>query len=190
MSLNLPHSSFEGLTLPADRNTTEDGFSARWRIVSIATTWPERWRSYVQRAFDEPTGKANGPTNSVDRTIAASGSAEFADRASVRLIDLVDLYTMADRATKYAMLFVLLTIGCLVLFELFNQPNIHPIQYALVGLAERIGFELAYGAAACACVALITWYVRHALGAWSSATGVALGLLTVYANGQQPIPVR
>ena len=48
----------------------------------------------------------------------------------------------ADRATKYGVLFVVLTFVCFFMFELVKQVPVHPIQYALVGLAMAIFFLL------------------------------------------------
>jgi inner membrane protein len=71
--------------------------------------------------------------------------------------------------------------------------RIHPIQYALVGLAiaiffllllalsERIAFGLAYVVAAGACVTLIGHYLAQVLGGWRRGLGFAGMLGTLYA---------
>lgn len=76
----------------------------------------------------------------------------------------MDQYLKADRAIKYALLFITLTFAGFFLFEVLKRLAVHPIQYALVGLAlaffyllllslaEHVGFELAYLVSAGACV--------------------------------------
>src|SRR3546814_2397022 len=83
--------------------------------------------------------------------------------------DLV--YTQADRATKYGLLFVALTFVGFFMFELIKQLRIHPIQYGLVGLAlaifflllvslsEHIEFGWAYLCASVACIGLLGFYL-------------------------------
>lgn len=82
----------------------------------------------------------------------------------VGLVDPVDQYLKADRAIKYALLFITLTFAGFFLFEVLKRLAVHPVQYALVGLAlaffyllllslaEHVGFELAYLVSAGACV--------------------------------------
>jgi inner membrane protein len=111
----------------------------------------------------------------------------------VSLVDPVNVYSQVDRATKYGVLFVLLTFVAFFMFEFLKQLRIHPIQYALVGLAiaiffllllalsERIPFGTAYVAAAIACIALIGYYLGHVLGGWTRGIGFAGMLGTLYA---------
>jgi inner membrane protein len=66
------------------------------------------------------------------------------------------------------------------------------VQYGLVGLSlalfflllisfsEHIGFAAAYGVSAAACVGLITFYVRHALGSLAHALGFGGALAALY----------
>jgi inner membrane protein len=129
------------------------------------------------------------------RTSLASGNRTVAPGLSfgVRLIDPVDVYVLSDRASKYAMLFVLLTLASVFLFETFKRLRVHPVQYGLLGLsvvvfflllislAEQIGFTSAYVAAATACCVLITFYSSHALGSWKRAVPLGGGLAMLYA---------
>ena len=64
------------------------------------------------------------------------------DAVGVSLVDPVNVYSQADRASKYGLLFVLLTFVGFFMFELIKQLPIHPIQYGLVGLALAIFFLL------------------------------------------------
>ncbi|MGY0504683.1 cell envelope integrity protein CreD [Luteimonas sp. e5] len=159
-----PHPSFAGL-LPQHR-IGADGFQARWQVDALATTAQQQWQEH-----------------------GFAGDAR--DLARVSLVDPVNLYVQADRASKYGLLFVLLTFAGFFMFELLRQVRLHPIQYALVGLAiaiffllllslsEHIAFVGAYALAALACIGLIGVYLAAVLRGWRPAlvfTGM-LGLL-------------
>ncbi|MGE1161610.1 inner membrane CreD family protein, partial [Pantoea agglomerans] len=53
----------------------------------------------------------------------------------VSFIDPVDQYLKSDRAIKYALLFIVLTFAGFFLFEVLKSLAVHPVQYALVGVA-------------------------------------------------------
>lgn len=170
-----PHPQFHGDFLPRTRQIDRDGFRARWEVSSLATD--------AQAQFSAGTRRAE----------AAAESAPI-DVVSVSLVDPVNIYSKVDRATKYAMLFVLLTFVAFFMFEFLKELRIHPIQYGLVGLAiaiffllllalsEHIEFDVAYMAAAAACVVLIGYYVAHVLGGWRRGLGFAAMLGTLYAS--------
>jgi inner membrane protein len=115
------------------------------------------------------------------------------DSVSVSLVDPVNVYSKVDRATKYGVLFVLLTFVTFAMFEFLRQLRLHPIQYGLVGcavaiffllllaLSERIPFAIAYLVATIACVVLIGHYLGHVLGGWRRGAGFAGLLGTLYA---------
>jgi inner membrane protein len=112
---------------------------------------------------------------------------------SVSFIEPVGLYRRLERASKYGFLFVGLTFGAFLVFERMRRLAIHPIQYALVGIAlamffllltalsEHVDFAAAYIAATLACVCLITAYLVRVLA--SARIGVAFGaaLAALYA---------
>jgi inner membrane protein len=112
---------------------------------------------------------------------------------SVGFVEPAGLYQRLERASKYGFLFIGLTFAAFLLFELLRRLAIHPIQYALVGLAlamfflllvalsEHIAFAAAYAIATLACVGLITGYLVRVLQ--SPRLGLAFGaaLAAVYA---------
>ncbi|MDI9653901.1 inner membrane CreD family protein, partial [Burkholderia cenocepacia] len=57
------------------------------------------------------------------------------EMASVSVIEPVNVYLQAERATKYGALFVMLTFASFFMYELVKRLRIHPIQYTLVGLS-------------------------------------------------------
>ena len=115
------------------------------------------------------------------------------DRVGLSLVEPVNLYSKVDRASKYGLLFVLLTFVGFFMFETIRQLPIHPIQYALVGLAlaiffllllslsEHIAFGWAYLIAALACIGLIGHYVGHVLRSHARGLGFAAMLGLLYA---------
>ena len=165
-----PHPQFHGDFLPRSRSVTPEGFKGRWEISALATDAQSLYRARLNRTTESAATEA----------------------ISVTLVEPVNVYSQVDRATKYGLLFVLLTFGAFFLFELFKRLRIHPIQYGLVGLAiaiffllllalsERIAFGLAYVAAASACVALIGFYLAQVLGGWQRGLGFAGMLGALY----------
>jgi inner membrane protein len=166
-----PHPQFHGDFLPRTRQIGPDGFRASWEVSSLASNAQSQFRAGMNR----------------------SDTSDSTDAVSVSLVDPVNVYSQVDRATKYGVLFVLLTFVAFFMFEFLKQLRIHPIQYGLVGLAiaiffllllalsERISFGIAYALAASACVALIGYYVGHVLGGWARGAGFAGLLATLYA---------
>jgi len=120
---------------------------------------------------------------------AAQGKEELA----VSFVEPAGLYQQLERASKYGFLFIGLTFAAFLLVELLRRLAIHPIQYALVGLAlamffllltalsEHIDFTLAYAAATLACVGLVSGYLVRVLK--SARLGLAFGcaLAALYA---------
>jgi len=149
-----PHPSFvNGNFLPNEREVGADGFKAQWAISSLASTAQRQLR---QKLGNDSTGRALEVLN-------------------VALVDPIDVYTLADRASKYGILFIVLTFVGFVLFELIQRLRIHPLQYLLVGLAlaiffllllslsEHIAFWQAYLIAAGACIGLQGVYLTGVL---------------------------
>ena len=143
-----PHPSFQGRFLPVEREVTDQGFDARWRISALASSAPRSIR--------------------VDTADVESFGVDF--------VDPINTYVLSDRATKYGLLFVVLTFIGVALVELLHRVRVHPLQYLLVGcaltvfflllvsLSEHVPFGWAYAAASLACTALLTFYASHILG--------------------------
>jgi inner membrane protein len=114
------------------------------------------------------------------------------DSIDVSLVDTTDVYTQVDRASKYGLLFVILTFVGFALFELIKRLPIHPLQYLLVGLAlaiffllllslsEHIDFVKAYLISAVACIGLQFFYLSGVLKSWVRAAGFAVMLTALY----------
>lgn len=158
MSSTWPHPSFGGRFLPDPESqyTGADGFRASWSISALAADAAQTLRTAEARNCQGNCGSG-------------------LDAVELRLVEPVAIYTLSDRALKYAYLFVVLTFAAFFVYEALKRLAIHPIQYLLVGLAqavfflllislsEHLAFALAYALAATACCALIAVYLAAVL---------------------------
>ena len=163
------HPSFAGDFLPTQRkiHPQDRGFEAHWDISSLAS----QAQGQIQRIATRDTE---------------------IESLRISLVDPVDVYTQADRASKYGILFVLLTFVGFALFELIKRLPIHPMQYLLVGLAlaiffllllslsEHIAFWQAYLVSSAACIGLQFAYLSGVLKSWGRAGGFAAMLTALY----------
>ncbi len=175
-----PHPLFTGAFLPGQRSIDAGGFKAVWEISSLATNAQQQYRG------------GRGLASSTVATIR-DGASDGLDAAAISLVEPVDAYAQADRASKYGILFVLLTFVGFFMFELIKQLRIHPIQYGLVGLAlaifflllvslsEHVAFGWAYLVASVACIGLLGFYLSHVLRSRARGIGFAAMLATLYA---------
>lgn len=186
-----PHPKFEGKSPQHDIDAA--GFRAQWQIAAVATN---AQRLYLQ---DVPLQDASLQRPSPDLPVEAAARlaqkswAPGLDAVSVSLIDPVNPYLQAERATKYGLLFVALTFVGFFMFELVRQLLVHPIQYLLVGaaiaiffllllaLSEHMAFGWSYLAAAAACIGLIGFYLSAVLRSVVRGAGFAAMLATLYA---------
>ena len=167
-----PHPSFTGRILPdAGTRISAGGFAAQWRTSHFATNLAQLYQRCVQSrqcdAFNQHS-------------------------LTVSFVQPVDLYQTAERSVKYGFLFIGLTFAAFFLFEVLKRLAIHPVQYALVGLAlaifflllislsEHLGFALAYAIAAGCCVVLIGYYTGHVLKSMRRGALFALALGALY----------
>jgi inner membrane protein len=168
LAMDWPHPGFGGNRLPDARDVRADGASAQWTVSRLAG----RAQALVRGCHGEMQHCAGLMDSSF----------------GVALVDPVDRYLMTDRAIKYGLLFLVLVFGAVFLTEAVAALVMHPLQYAMTGLAlstffllllafaEHLGFGLSYALAATACVTLLSAYMRPALGS-ARRTGLFSGLL-------------
>lgn len=168
-----PHPSFTGAPLPQTRTTGDVGFTAHWAVTDLGRAYPQQWTS-----------------QGLDRSDLASRAE--ASAFGVILLQPVDIYQQAERAVKYAVLFIVLTFLVFFLWEVFQATLLHPVQYLLVGVAlclfylllvslsEHIGFDTAYVISAVAATLLIGGYSRAVLKGTRQAASVVLSLASLY----------
>lgn len=171
-----PHPSFGGQFLATRRNVTDAGFQATWAVSSLVS--PARTQVLAGMQGTSPQG---------DR--AASGLHTF----DVSLVEPLNVYSLTDRAIKYGLLFVALTLMATFMFELFRQLRLHPVQYGLVGLSialffllllalsEKVEFAIAYAGAAAASVLLLMVYFSAVLRGWQRGVGLGAFVGVLYA---------
>lgn len=159
--------SFDGSFLPAQREVSKDGFSAKWKILHLNRNFPQQWVGRNHRPEDVLFG--------------------------VNLKVPVDVYQKTMRVAKYAVLFIVLTYLIFFFVEVLNKVLIHPIQYILVGIAlilfyvlllafsEQIFFNAAYLVSAIMTIGLIFLYCRSLLGSWALAAMTSVILVILYA---------
>jgi inner membrane protein len=166
MRADWPHPSFQGRFLPSRHEIGDSGFSAAWQISRFAQT-AESQRCSL------PCARVN-------------------EQVFVSFVEPANVYQRLERASKYGFLFLGLTFAAIVLIEVLRRVAVHPVQYALVGLAlaiffllltalsEHIAFAQAYAIAAAACVGLITLYLVRVLRSLLIGCGLGAALGGLY----------
>ena len=163
-----PHPDFRGGFLPTTRDVTHNGFNATWKVSSLA--------SNAQSAFE-------------------SNNAWVLEEQGlmVRLVNPVDPYTSATRATKYGFLFVSLSFAAFFFIEMLKKLRVHPMQYLLVGmsmalffllllsLSEHMPFGVSYAIAAGASLGLLAFYLCFVLKSVRMGLGVAALLAVLFS---------
>ena len=184
-----PHPRFGGDFLPRQPSVGDKGFNAQWEVSSLASSAQAQFLAgKTLPSMDATPGHARSGGDGIG-PFDTSGI----DAAAIALVDPVNIYSQADRASKYGLLFVVLTFVGFFMFELIKQLPIHPVQYGLVGLAlaifflllvslsEHIAFRWAYLAASAACIGLLGFYLTAVLRSVGRGLGFAAMLATLYA---------
>jgi inner membrane protein len=166
-----PHPGLTGA--PQERQVSDAGFSAAWRVPYFGRGFPSKWTR---------------ETNKPEDLHAQAAASTF----GVALLQPVDIYQQTERAVKYASLFIVLTFVIAFLWEVTGGVLVHPVQYLFVGfamcvfyllllsLAEHVGFDRAYFVAAFATVTLLSWYWTWILRGVTRAAVMCLALVTLY----------
>ena len=110
------HPSFQGAILPTKRDISEAGFSATWKIPSLARNFPQTWIHELH-------------THDVAELLTG-----------VDLFEPVALYSLVDRSIKYGVLFIILTFLTFLVFEVTQKTKLHYVQYVLIGFALGLFF--------------------------------------------------
>lgn len=183
------HPQFYGRFLPSpkERKIDASGFQATWKISSLSSNAQQQFLG--NECCQQETKVLTSAPNGVE---AAAQSVANIDSFGVAFIEPINIYSQSDRAIKYGLLFVALSFAAFFLFELLKQLPIHPIQYALVGLAlvlfflllvslsEHLQFVWAYIIASTACLSLISFYLSYALQSWKRGVGFGVALTLLY----------
>lgn len=191
---------YDGQSLPFKKSSKKQEFSADWKNIALG-----------KRNLDSVSKCENSQCiydvlNNSGAAMAALEAARAADSVtsyatttlsnisgiSTQFIEPVNIYTQTDRAIKYGVMLIIITFGCFFLFEVLKSLKIHPVQYALVAMAQGVffvlllsiseyyAFALAYLVAAIACISLITWYLYFVVQGFKAALLFGLLLSTLY----------
>ena len=159
--------SFDGEFLPVNREITDQGFSASWKVLHYNRPFSQQWSGSDQEL----------------------SSADF----GVKLLIPVDQYQKSIRTSKYGVLVILLTFIALFLVEITQKLRIHPFQYILIGAAliiyytlllsfsEHLGYNVAYILSSLATVSLVGLYSSTFLRTKSLTVLFTLLLIIFYA---------
>lgn len=166
-----PHPSFRGNLLPAERNVSEHGFSAKWNISNLTRTYPQM--------------------DDLDNDSPLAGIKEFS--AGVDLYETVTLYRMISRAVHYGILFIAVSFVALFVFEMLSRRRLHLLQYGMVGismslfylillsLAEHVSFAASFTAASVVTIGMNSLYIAAALHSKKQGLAMATLLAALYA---------
>lgn len=179
---------YDGQSLPFKKSSAKQQFQANWKNIALGKRNLESVSLCENsQCFYQTLNPQNVPTGAAYDTNTPSNISGI----STQFLEPVNIYTQTDRAIKYGIMVIIITFGCFFLFEVLKQLKIHPVQYALVAMAQGVffvlllsiseyyAFSLAYLVAAGACVGLITWYLYFVVKGMKAALffGILLGVL-------------
>jgi inner membrane protein len=178
--------SFQGAFLPESHTINEAGFTAKWKVLELNRSFPQKFLGSIGTAepmpFEYREKMQTIPTSSI------ASQSNF----GVRLLVPADEYQQTVRALKYAIMLLALTFLVIFFYEAMRGTRVHPLQYILIGLAlalfyllllslsEYIGFKGAYLLSAFLITGLITLYSKSIFKSWRPAFLEALILLFIY----------
>lgn len=140
-----PSPKFLGQYLPNNHQISDSGFVSQWSISQLNRPLPQQWKHET--------------TPNMEPYVFG-----------VKLLETVGKYHKSLRATKYAILFILLSFIALFFIELSSKLENNLLQYILTGLAlvlfysillsltEQMSFDLAYLISTIAVIGLISAY--------------------------------
>ncbi|MBN1819730.1 MAG: cell envelope integrity protein CreD [Prolixibacteraceae bacterium] len=158
---------FTGNFLPADRNISNEGFTASWKILNFNRNYPQEWKDNEYHVTQSDFG--------------------------VQLVTMADHYQKNSRTAKYGILVILFVFLSFFLNEIITKQKIHPFQYILVGFAilifyllllsisEQLGFNYAYLISAVAVILMVLAYSKTFLDKWGNS--ILLTLILTFAFG-------
>ena len=183
-----PHPSFQGGFLPVEREVSEAGFAATYRVGNLALG-----QSLISTGAPQSGERPVPQPVSYDAASTYGGVVRGGYEARIDLVQPIDLYSRVNRATKYGFLFIGFTFLALLLFDVVGGVRVSAVEYLLVGaglvlffvlllaFAEVIGFTAAYLVASAAIIGLITAYSAAVLKSWRRAGMIGALLAGLYA---------
>ncbi|HGW3737402.1 cell envelope integrity protein CreD [Acinetobacter baumannii] len=184
---------YDGQSLPFKKLSKKQFFEADWKNIALGKRNLDHLSTCANsQCFYQAVNTQSKLISDVEAAYAASDtSSNNISSISTQFLEPVNIYTQTDRAIKYGIMVIIITFGCFFLFEVLKSLKIHPVQYALVAMAQGVffvlllsiseyyAFGLAYLVAAVACIGLITWYLYFVVQGFKAAIlfGVLLSAL-------------
>lgn len=183
---------YDGQSLPFKKLNKKQFFEADWKNIALGKRNLDRLSTCENsQCFYQALNTQNNPISDEAAYAVSNATSNNISGISTQFLEPVNIYTQTDRAIKYGIMVIIITFGCFFLFEVLKNLKIHPVQYALVAMAQGVffvlllsiseyyAFVLAYLAAAVACIGLITWYLYFVVQGFKAALlfGVLLSIL-------------
>lgn len=189
--------SFSGI-LPINREISDNGFTAEWNMTNLVRNYPQIINIKINKESGETlVGNYNDFIQSSNDyrydNYYNNAYDEVGNFAKVQLFDPVTNYTQVNRAIKYGILFIMLTMMITYIFEIISKKYTHYIQYGVVGfsltvfyllllsLSEHINFSVAYLIASIAIVIPNSLYIMSLTESKKIAFGMFSFLSIVYS---------
>ena len=173
--------SFSGV-LPVERNIDSNGFTAKWEVSNLIRNYPQVLDIDKDVYYDFKDSYSDGDYDGEESTIV-----------KVLLYNSVTDYTQIYRACRYGILFILMSLVIVYIFEIVSKKVAHYVQYIVVGfslvmfyllllsLSEHLGFEMAYLVASLAIVIPNSLYVASMTDNKKFGIGMFIFLSGIYA---------
>ncbi|HEY8401253.1 MAG TPA: cell envelope integrity protein CreD [Cytophagaceae bacterium] len=181
--------AFEGSFLPDNREVTDEGFTANWKILQLNRNYPQQGIGAFIPRSNNNYNYNNRYYDNYDYTFSYAPTGEDSS-FGVRLLLPIDEYQKTNRSAKYNVMFIFITFLAFFFVEILNKKKIHPIQYLLVGfsiclfyilllsISEHFMFDFAYLIASFIIVIILTLYTKAVLKN-NFLTGIIFGVLTL-----------
>ena len=181
MKSNWKSPSFSGV-LPVERNIDDNGFTAKWEVSNLIRNYPQVLDIDKDVYYDFKESYSDVDYDGEESTIV-----------KVLLYNSVTDYTQIYRACRYGILFILMSLVIVYIFEIVSKKVAHYVQYIVVGfslvmfyllllsLSEHLGFEMAYLVASLAIVIPNSLYVASMTDNKKFGIGMFIFLSGIYA---------
>ena len=177
--------SFLGV-LPTERTIDENGFLAKWEVSNLIRSYPQIIN--VEEKYGDFYDDFYISNENYDSYYSEGDSV-----VKVALFDSVTSYTQINRACKYGILFIMMSLVVVYIFEVVSKKAAHYVQYGVVGfslvifyllllsLSEHIGFEWAYLISSLAIVVPNSMYITSMTSNKKFGIGMFIFLSGIYA---------
>ena len=177
--------SFLGV-LPTERTIDENGFLAKWEVSNLIRSYPQIIN--VEEKYGDFYDDFYISNENYDGYYSEGDSV-----VKVALFDSVTSYTQIYRACKYGILFIMMSLVVVYIFEIVSKKVAHYVQYGVVGfslvifyllllsLSEHIGFEYSYLISSLAIVIPNSMYITSMTSNKKFGIGMFIFLSAVYA---------